>query len=275
MMDVSQGKERYRAWPRSRGKPKTKAEADRQKRFAAMQLASKFMSPQMMLDIMEAREGTPLLPRDIVTSMLSGRLCSFSLPTGKVLYPMAAKSDVSQALDTISQTPGKSIRRGADMWEAYDPSAPPGVTTLLDQTITTATDQIVSPDLTGFSSLLVIGRAVTVSGTYQRVLQVSTDWGSSYLTNPSDYSPQSAAGARSTNPAIFPHETPTTAARDFVALIVGLNLNTPAFAHEITRARAVTISGQAAPITHVRVCPALTTGKAGNLTGGRIIMLAV
>lgn len=122
MVDTVNGKVRVRSWPRPRGQAKTKRQDESQRKFAAIQLASKFMSPQQMLDIMQAREGTPILPRDIVTSMLSNRLLRIILDDGRKLYPMPARIDVSDALDALGQTPGSQLIRGPELWEATVPS---------------------------------------------------------------------------------------------------------------------------------------------------------
>ena len=118
MQDISQGKGRNRAWPRKRGKAKTEEERLRQLKFTGCQLAARYISPQQMCDIINGRKGTPILPRDCVTSMLMNRLAAFTLPNGRVWYPMPAYENVTQCLDTVSQEPGDILIRGSNGWEA-------------------------------------------------------------------------------------------------------------------------------------------------------------
>lgn len=116
MEDVAFGKERIRAWPRKRPNPSPKQRLA-QEQFRAAQAAAKWMSPDVLLFFRETVEGTPLLPRDLVTSMLYNRLAAFQLDDGRLLFPMPAKIDVSQSLDAISQTPGTILVRGEQYWE--------------------------------------------------------------------------------------------------------------------------------------------------------------
>lgn len=132
MMDVSQGQERVRAWPRPRPTTRSAAQRASEAKFAAAQLAAKYISPGMMRDVIEARKGTPILPRDITTSILFNRFMAIGLPKGGMLYPMPARNDVSESLDTITQTPGFILIRGTDSWEAMAvpgfPVPPTGLT---------------------------------------------------------------------------------------------------------------------------------------------------
>ena len=120
MQDVSRGAERTRAWPRSRGKPKAPGEAERQKKFAMANLATKYVAPQIAVDFTNAVKGTPLLPRDLLISMFYQRLAAIVMPDGKVLWPMPARNDVSQALDALANQPGQMLRRGPAIWEPVE-----------------------------------------------------------------------------------------------------------------------------------------------------------
>lgn len=117
MHDVSQGKERFRVWAKKRGKPKTTAEREANLRFAMAQLATKYISPTQYADWINATNGTPLLPRDMMTAMFYGRLLAFRTMDRKVLWPMAARTSVEEALDIITQTIGDVLLRTANGWE--------------------------------------------------------------------------------------------------------------------------------------------------------------
>lgn len=119
MQDVTQGVERTRIWPRPRGPAKTADDFDRQDKFRQAQLATKYFAPTLYADAITATEGTPLLPRDIMTMQLFNRLVAFILPDGRILWPMAARNDVSAALDVITADQGDMLIRGPDGWVAF------------------------------------------------------------------------------------------------------------------------------------------------------------
>lgn len=127
MVDVSMGKERVRAWPRPRGANQAPSVVHNQMLFRNYSWAIKYLDPEMMTQIYDARQGMPLLPRDVAMMMLSGTLLWFSTPSGKAIYSMAALQAVSQSLDAISQLEGHVLVRGAQYWTAvpYTPSGQP------------------------------------------------------------------------------------------------------------------------------------------------------
>jgi hypothetical protein len=130
--DITRGVERSRAWPPKRGKnvhPKTKAQMDV---FRQAQWAWKFMDARIQADITAAVHGSPIMPRDVWLMMISGRLWWFLNADGKKEFSMAVIKDVSASLDVFSQTEGMMLRRGAELWEALDPSDPAWITELLD-----------------------------------------------------------------------------------------------------------------------------------------------
>lgn len=117
--DVSQGKIRIRKWPQKRGKPPTQAARDNLEKFSQAQRACKFMAPQIVQKFTDATANTPLLPRDLLTSILYNRLAAFVLDDGKVIWPMPAMIDVSQALDTLGATTGGLLARGSQYWYQF------------------------------------------------------------------------------------------------------------------------------------------------------------
>lgn len=123
MLDVVNGSERARSWPKKRGKPKSQKTADQNEWFRQAQWATKFMPAEMYWQIAEAVKGTPLLPRDILTMMMAGRLLAFTLPNGRTIWSEAVANDVTTALDVISDVPGAMLVRGQDHWQAILPGA--------------------------------------------------------------------------------------------------------------------------------------------------------
>lgn len=121
MLDVVNGQERARSWPKKRGKPKSQKTADQNEWFRQAQWATKFMPAEMYWQIADAVKGTPLLPRDILTMMMAGRLLAFTMPNGRTMWSVQVANDVSQALDVIADLPGSMLVRGADRWMAILP----------------------------------------------------------------------------------------------------------------------------------------------------------
>lgn len=116
--DVSNGAERVRAWPRSRGKAKTKAVAENQEKFRQTQKAMPYVAPNFYQWMVDQTQGSPLLPRDVFTMIMNARLYAFILPDGRTLWPMAGRVDVSESLDVLGQAQeGDTLRRGPDFWE--------------------------------------------------------------------------------------------------------------------------------------------------------------
>lgn len=124
MLDVVGGQERARAWPKKRPGKKHPHTAEQNEWFRQAQWATKYMAPEMYWQAQQAVQGTPLLPRDILTMMMAGRLAAFVSPTGRVIWSKAVQNDVSRALDVISDVPGAMLVRGPDGWQAILPGAP-------------------------------------------------------------------------------------------------------------------------------------------------------
>jgi hypothetical protein len=107
-------------------------------KFAQANRATKWMAPQIIRDFTEATANTPLLPRDLLVSILYNRLAAFVVQGGKVMFPMPAYTDVSEALDAISQQIGYTIIRGPDGWIGVNPASALSPGALLYRTSTQA-----------------------------------------------------------------------------------------------------------------------------------------
>ena len=123
MLDVVNGSERARAWPKKRGKKLHPKTVEQNEWFRQAQWATKFMAPEMYWQIAAAVQGTPLLPRDILTMMLAGRLAAFTLPSGRTIWSKQVSNDVTTALDVICDIPGALLVRGETQWQAILPGA--------------------------------------------------------------------------------------------------------------------------------------------------------
>ena len=80
-------------------------------------MAAKYMAPDQLRQYTDATIGTPLLPRDLIIATLYNTLAAFVLEDGRKLYPMPARTAVSESLDAIAQSEGDFLRRGANGWE--------------------------------------------------------------------------------------------------------------------------------------------------------------
>lgn len=58
-----------------------------------------------------------LMPRDVFTAALAGRLWWFTAPDGRKIYSRSAKRDMSESLDILWQDVGGLLVRGATGWE--------------------------------------------------------------------------------------------------------------------------------------------------------------
>lgn len=125
-------------------------------------------------------------------------------------------------------------------------------------------------DLEDYSEIIVIFRGITCSGAAQRMVQFSTDNGSSWDTTTSNYVILSAAGVES-NPSvagIFPHSTGSTAARSGVIHIRQFNKAT-------LKPVLNTQQGRAEIIVNTTAFDALRliTHNGDNMTAGSAVVL--
>lgn len=131
MQDVVQGTERVRRWPRKRPKKPSKKQREVQEKFAQANRAFSYQDPQVSQWMMDQVEGTPLLPRDIMTMTMFGRLMQIVAPDGMDLWPMPARNDVSEALDVLGKQEGSTLIRGPNYWQALAASPGGSITPLM------------------------------------------------------------------------------------------------------------------------------------------------
>lgn len=271
MQDVAHGVERSRAWPRKRGKKLDPVTKDQNDLFRQYQWATKYWDPKLYIQAMNAVKGTPLLPRDIMTMIMSGRLCSIRMVDGKVWYPMAALQDVSQSLDVITQTPGRSIRRGDELWEEYNPAIGSAQWTLVhyeEILAPVASIPVVLP--AGVVDVMILALDITLSGSGFRYIQLSTDGGATFYTSSGDYRFLDANGVATNNLAAFSHQSSTSAARTIGGQILDANgIDAPKQCMSILGVNPRIFVASNDPINALRL-----TSSVANLTGGKFYVLA-
>lgn len=273
MIDVVNGKNRVRAWPSKRGKKKTAKQQQAVEKFTQIQRAAKYVEPLMMLDIMNAREGTPLLPRDVLTAMLSNRLVGFQTVQQKVLYPMAALIDVSNALDAISQTPGATLKRGQTYWEESPPSGNLGWTVVADQVITAPTAVWQSPDLTLYDEIMIVSLGLTSSAAGGRIFQMKDAITGQWLTAANAYTLFSAAGTITVQDSVGLTTGTAATAQYGAAIVTGLKGTKPAFVQRLNRNDFIWIPAKVRQLGQLRLSAGVPSAPAANLTGGRVLLM--
>lgn len=141
-----------------------------------------------------------------------------------------------------------------------------GAWTLVNST--TISSPVANVDVTGlgsYSSILVLGRLLSASSSGSRLVQFSTDGGSTFYTSSGDYVFVSAAGVESASTNSIGHNTATTSARTIAGLITGNISGNPKVIHDmaISQLRVFVASNDAVDALRF-------SNTAGNLTGGTI-----
>lgn len=237
------------------------------------QRMTKYMAPRMYQEMMKQVEGSPLLPRDVMTMMLYNRLYAFVLPSGRILWPMPAYYDVSETLDVITNTPGETIVRGVDGWEPVASPGPQLATrwnVLQDVTIAAATPSVIATNAGPWNEFLILALGVTASVTGLRSVNLSTDNGASFYTTPGNYLLITDTGTSSASGGANLHNTNATAARYGMMHITGNNSGAPPILACVnTGSQPRLFVASPLPINAIRV----NNNLGGNLTGGRVVIL--
>lgn len=129
MLDVVEGQERARSWPSSRGKNLHPVVKEQMEWFRQAQWATKYMAPEMYMAAVEATKRGPILPRDVLTMMMSGRMLAFTGPDGRTIWSTAVATDVSVSLDVLSDVVGAMLVRTPEGWRGILPTIPGQVLT--------------------------------------------------------------------------------------------------------------------------------------------------
>lgn len=120
--DVVRGVERARVWPEPKLSNQTPAQREQQDWFRQANWAFKYMDGNIQSVIRQAVHLTALYPRDLFTIMAANRLAALKTPDGRILYPMPARQDVSESLDTLGPSQGFILIKGSQFWECINPA---------------------------------------------------------------------------------------------------------------------------------------------------------
>jgi len=91
--------------------------------FRQANVLAKYASAMDQRAAIEASKNSGFYPRDIIIKAMRGRLYWWTTPDGFKWYPMAAVTDISDALDVVSQRIGSVLVRAADRWRDAVPGA--------------------------------------------------------------------------------------------------------------------------------------------------------
>lgn len=124
MIDTVRGVIRIRKWPTKR-KTLSARQRDTMETFRQANKLYQYIDPSQQMEAMEAAKGSSFYPRDLFLMASYGRLYRWTdTATGRKIYSMAARKDVSDSLDAIGQTEGDMLLRRATYWEALAPGEP-------------------------------------------------------------------------------------------------------------------------------------------------------
>jgi hypothetical protein len=114
-----------RKWPKPQSKSTKQKNALQIDWFRQATHLCKYVDPRTQVTMRLATEGTPLMPRDLLLSLMAGRIFAIDLDDGRTLYPMSAIKDVQAAIEVLGQRVGETLVRGPDGWQSSG-TAPEG-----------------------------------------------------------------------------------------------------------------------------------------------------
>lgn len=273
MVDVTRGRLRIRAWPKKRGKAKTKAEQALRDDFAEAQWASKYLAPQIIQFMMRAREGTPILPRDLTTMMFFNRMMLIILPDGRKVYPMPAYLDVSEALDVITQELDMTLVRGVNGWEYRPYNAGGGQWQMLadvQPAVTGAVPYVEVADIDLYTEIMAFTDTVTTTSGSKLVCAPSVDGGATFLLGDTNFDWVQPAGSRGSSGTPYFNLNNGLANSSGVVQITNNFPGTRKWFYSPTQGQSWCILTTTDDvITNIRI----QREVAANLTGGRITVL--
>jgi hypothetical protein len=195
-----------------------------------------------------------------------------SAAQGDVLY-RGASTWARLAAGTSGQFLRTSGAGANPVWAAFtgSGSAAWSLNASWDFAVSGTVAELASGDLTGYSEALVIFSNVTLSVSDLRIVQVSTNGGSSYDTTSGSYISIDDTGVTTNNSGFIAHGTATASARTGTIWMTGLNIGIaakPALTPNRTL-HSVLYVGSSSVINKIRAL-----GASGNMTGGKVWILA-
>jgi len=116
MIDTYRGTLRVRKWPKKRPGPLHPNQQFWVDWFRQANILAKYAAAPDIISARRMTDGTPLMPRDVQLMAMRGRLFYLTATDGRKIYSVAARDDVSESLDTLSQIPGSILARSSSLW---------------------------------------------------------------------------------------------------------------------------------------------------------------
>lgn len=271
MQDVSGGKERVRIWPRKRPGAKKTSNKEKTDKFAAVQMSTKYVAPNVYRYAIETVRNSPLLPRDALTMGGYNRWLAFILESGRILWPMPAVTDVSQSLDVLGQTEGATLKRAQDRWVAVAAGNGQGLgyVTLLDETITSPVAHLDVINLEAWSDLIVLILGLGASASGIRSVLLSTDNGATFFDSSGDYKIVTESGALNDSAGIPLHTAAVSGGRSGSAFITKGLAGWPPMIASAQYSNFRIFNASPDPVNALRV----VNNVGGTLNNGRVLVL--
>lgn len=108
-------------WPRKMPGPLSERHQFEMERFRQAQLVAKYAPAREQIIAIEVTAGTPLLPRDIITMAIYGRLFAIDIEGIGTVYPEAWRLDIQAALDVFGSPIGALLTRHPGTWSIIPP----------------------------------------------------------------------------------------------------------------------------------------------------------
>jgi len=132
VIDTTRGSPRVRAWPAPRGQNRHPTNIFWTNWLKWATHLYNYQPAPLKAELASMTAGTPWMPRDVFISAMRGRAFLIVLPNGRKYYPMPAREDVSQTIDTLAQIPGQMLFRGRHLWLPIQPGAYGDALTFID-----------------------------------------------------------------------------------------------------------------------------------------------
>lgn len=110
-------------WPRRRKARRSALQRQKERDFADVVLAIKWMDPTILSTYIDAAAGSPVLWRDMLMAQLYGTAFLIDFDDGTTLYPKQFVAKISNALDLLGAETGATLVRMPGQWATIAPGA--------------------------------------------------------------------------------------------------------------------------------------------------------
>jgi hypothetical protein len=120
---ILRGQIHFQKWPKKRGRPKSPVTREHNAKFKEANYAVKFVDSQARWWAERVAKGGPVYPRDLLLSLMYGRLFETLIIDGQEWNSVAVRNDISHDLDIVAgKEIGTLLARGSAGWQALVPT---------------------------------------------------------------------------------------------------------------------------------------------------------